>query len=270
MKIHDNRIFITGGCSGIGLALAEAFLAQRNKVIVCDRNAEKVEFVQTRYKELHTHLCDVTNINNVRQMMQVIEDKYGGVNVLVNNAGVIDSLRFADESSGIDEIFDPVYVNFIAPVMLTKLFIPVLLRHQEAAIINIGSALSFAPRPIAPLYCATKAAVHSLTRSLRAQLARTKIKVFEVLPPTVKTQMTEKSRVFKISPEAVASAVIKGLARDRYEIPIGYTLLLSWLYRIAPTWMDKFAALSIWERKMMSDKKERDIQARDVCATAQK
>jgi uncharacterized oxidoreductase len=249
MNLTSNTILITGGCSGIGLALARTLQRKDNTVIVCDKVPERVEAIRQSDPELHAFHCDVTNDLEVVDLIQKITAQFDHINILVNNAGVIDHVSILSDGFDHQHIAKNVDTNFVAPLILTRLFLPMLLRQNESAIVNIGSALAFVPRPIAPLYCATKAALHSVTKSLRVQLAGTSIKIFEVLPPTVDTQMTKHSRVFKITTDQLARAVVKGIQRNRYEIPVGYSSLLHLACRIAPTWMDRVAASTIWEKK---------------------
>jgi uncharacterized oxidoreductase len=122
---------------------------------------------------------------------------------------------------------DEIGINFTAPVHLSALFIPHLLRQAESAIINVSSGLGFIPLTLVPVYCATKAAVHSFTLSLRHQLRHTKIKVFEIIPPTVDTELDLGARKKRqqdyrgIPPMEVVESALAGIGKDEFEIPIG-------------------------------------------------
>ena len=249
MILNGNKILITGGCSGIGLALARAFLNLDNTVIVCDYAKEKIEEVRKSDPRLHILYCDVTNPDDTSRLKKDIEKQFGGINFLVNNAGSIDRISFTTGDFDHRELEKHAKTNLVAPFALVKLFLPMLMAQKQPAIINIGSALAYVPRPITPFYCATKAGVHSATKSLRVQLSETPVKVFEVLPPTVDTEMTKHSKVIKISTTQLAEAVVKGLLRNRAEIAVGYTPWLALACRIAPKIMDKVAASKYWEKK---------------------
>jgi short-subunit dehydrogenase involved in D-alanine esterification of teichoic acids len=127
-------------------------------------------------------------------------------------------------------------INLEAPAILVSQFLPMLSTAAEAAVVNISSGLALVPKASAPVYCATKAALHSFSKALRYQFndAGGRIKVFEVLPPLVDTDMTRGRRSGKISPEDVAVATLEGMLRDRYEIRVAKVRLLYWIYRFAP------------------------------------
>ena len=118
-------------------------------------------------------------------------------------------------------------INFSAPVHLSALFIPHLLKQEEAAIVNVSSGLGFVPLTIMPVYCATKAALHSFSLSLRRQLRQTNVRVFEIIPPTVDTELDRGARGQRrqayrgIPPTEVAEAALAGLAKNEFEIAVG-------------------------------------------------
>jgi short-subunit dehydrogenase involved in D-alanine esterification of teichoic acids len=125
-------------------------------------------------------------------------------------------------------------INLVSPLYLTKLFLPQLLSQPTAAIVNVSSGLGIVPKQSAPVYCASKAALHSFTKSLRWQLEGSSVKVFEIIPPIVDTAMTRGRGRGKISPEALVEEFWTDFARNRYEIRIGKTKLLFVLQRLMP------------------------------------
>jgi uncharacterized oxidoreductase len=149
------------------------------------------------------------------------------MNILINNAGVSGPIDF---KKGVPEAFkseDEIETNFKAPVYLSAYFIPLLLGKKEAAIINISSGLAFVPMASAPLYCATKAGLHSFTLALRHQLKETSIKVFELMPPIVDTDLgkdatdTTKRIIRGIPPSEFAKDALKAIKNDEYEMASG-------------------------------------------------
>ena len=227
MKTNNNTILITGGATGIGLALADIFIQGGNNVIICGRRQEKLLEAQSRFPEIHTKVCDVSDSCNRQTLFEWVTEKFPGFNILVNNAGIQKQIDFTkrveQQPAGENEIA----INFSAPVELSALFIPHLLKQEEAAIVNVSSGLGFVPLAMIPVYCATKAALHSFSWSLRHQLRQTSIKVFEVIPPTVDTELDRGAREKRrqenrgISPIDVAEATLAGLAKDEFEITIG-------------------------------------------------
>ena len=235
MNLTNNTIFITGGGSGIGLALAEAFLALDNTIIICGRNPEKLAAAKAQFPTLHTIRCDLTKPADVQRTVEQLTSEFSSLNMLVNNAGMLHMYDFFQEVNGLEKIEREISTNLTAPLKLTKQLLPILAQHPEAAIINISSGLAYVPMADAPVYCATKAALHSWTRSLRHQLAQTPVKVFEVLPPTVDTDMTSGLETTKISPQIMAAQTVKHLKKDNYEIRVGQTKALYVMSRLVPT-----------------------------------
>ncbi len=227
MKITNNTVLITGGATGIGLALAEVFLQADNHVIIAGRRKEKLLEAQTKYPQLHIKVCDVAIPGQRQALVDWAIENFPHLNVLVNNAGI---QRQIDLTKGAEELIDgedEISINFTAPVYLSALFIPHLLKQAESAIVNVSSGLGFVPLTIIPVYCATKAAVHSFTSSLRHQLRKTNVKVFEIIPPTVDTELDRGARQKRrqeyrgISPMDVAASALAGIGKDEFEIPIG-------------------------------------------------
>lgn len=227
MKMTGNTILITGGATGIGLAMAEVFLREGNQVIICGRRKENLLLARNKLPKIQYQVCDLASADDRQRMYEWAVLNYPELNILVNNAGIQRQIDFTkgvlDLMNGDDEI----QINFCAPVQLTALFIPHLIKLKEAAIVNISSALGFVPLTIVPVYCATKAAIHSFSWSLRHQLRKTGVKVFEVIPPTVDTDLDRGARERRkqeyrgIPATEVAEATLAGLANDELEIAIG-------------------------------------------------
>ena len=191
MKLSDNTVFITGGATGIGFALAKGFLELRNTVIICGRNSDKLKQVKERFPEIHMIRCDVTNEDEVKQAFESIKKKFGFLNILVNNAGIQYRLDFRKDEHVFKKIEEEIDINLKAVVRLIDVFMPLLEKAPQAAIVNVTSGLGIVPKKSAPGYCATKAAIHAFSKSLRYQLEETSIKVIELFPPFTDTDMTK-------------------------------------------------------------------------------
>ncbi|MCW3105888.1 MAG: family oxidoreductase [Segetibacter sp.] len=188
MKTTGNTILITGGTSGIGLAFAEEFLGLGNKVIICGRRENRLAEIERKHQGIVTRVCDVAEVKDREDLAGWVMSNYPDVNVLMNNAGVqllTDLTRPVD----LNRVNSEIATNLTAPIHLSSLFAQHLSTKQEAAIINISSGLAFVPIAFMPVYCATKAAIHSITLSLRHQLKNTPVKVFEIAPPAVDTEL---------------------------------------------------------------------------------
>ncbi len=239
MKTSGNKILITGAGSGIGFALAQQFIQLGNQVITVDRNIKKQEEARKVLPELIPILCDLTNKADIDRLILTLENQHPDVNMLINNAGVQYHYDFKTETQPLPRIEKEIQTNVIAPMQLCALMLPILNSHDEAAIVNVSSALAFAPKTDAPVYCATKAAVHNFTQGLRYQLEPTNIKVFEIIPPLVATAMTSGRGKGKITPEQLATAFIRAFEKDRFEVNIGKIKLFRLLLRIFPTLAEK-------------------------------
>lgn len=227
MHTSGNTILITGGATGIGFTLADALLRKGNEVLICGRREDKLAEAKKKLPKLHTIRCDVANAEDRKRLLDWVVTNFGSLNILVNNAGIQREIDFkkgtVDLMSGENEI----EINLQAPVHLSALFIPHLIKQKEAAIVNISSGLAFVPIAIMPVYCATKAAIHSFSLSLRHQLKDTSIKVFEIIPPTTDTELDRGARDKRgqadrgAKPEIVVAATMEALEKDNFEIAIG-------------------------------------------------
>lgn len=231
--ISGNTIFITGGATGIGLALAKQLLPQ-NQVIICGRNTDRLAEAKRACPQLTTYHCDLTNPASRSQVVEQLLHLHPQLNMLINNAGVQHNYQFTEGGNHAGQIREEISTNLLAPIQLTALLLPQLMAQPEAAIVNITSALAIAPKQNAAVYSATKAALRSFTRTLRYQLEGTRVKVFEVVPSLVATAMTDGRGQGKISPEQLASETLQAIFRGRQEILIGKTRLLYALHRLFP------------------------------------
>jgi uncharacterized oxidoreductase len=241
MKITGNTILITGGGSGIGLSIAKAFSRHNNTVIVCGRNPAKLEALHEQQPDIITLVCDIANDKEQTSLVAIVVQKYPQLNVLINNAGIQHNYDFTDGEDHRSLIDEEVGTNFLAHVKLTDLLLPLFMKREVAAIINVSSALAVVPKQSAPIYCATKAAIHNFSTALRYQLEKTPVRVFEIIPTLVDTEMTKGRGKNKINPDSLAAAVLRAMETDKYEIPVGKTRILFLLYRFVPTIAQRIA-----------------------------
>lgn len=193
MKLTDRTILITGGTSGIGLGLAKEFLKRGNRVIICGRRVEKLKEIKEEHDQIETVVCDLTDERQRISLYQQVRDQFPKTDILLNNAGIqlrIDLTRPVDPK----EVAEEIETNLIAPIHLSSLFVEHLAEKKRAAIINISSGLAYTPISWMPVYCASKAAMHSWSLSLRHQLRRTPIMVLEIAPPAVDTELGSQHR----------------------------------------------------------------------------
>jgi uncharacterized oxidoreductase len=196
MILKDNTILITGGTSGIGLAFAEEFYRLGNKVIICGRREERLKKLSDKYPGMVTKICDVSKEKDRIELADWTEKNYPDLNIFMNNAGVQYDFNLK-EKINLDKLYDEINTNLVAPIHLANLFAAQFINRHNSAIINISSGLAFVPLAFMPVYCATKAAIHSFTLSLRQQLGSTPVKVFEIAPPSVDTELGHDRRADK-------------------------------------------------------------------------
>lgn len=232
MKTTEMTVLITGGGAGIGLSLAKAFQQAGNEVIICGRNLDTLAKAAADVTGIEFAQCDIGSYDSVR----ALADEFAAqVNVLVNNASISKVIDFLASGSTFDERNEEVNINLAGTLCMLQLFLPSLQIQPQAAIVNVTSALAFIPSADRPIYCATKAALHSLSLSLRHQLRGTSIQVFELIPPLTDTPMAaDVHGIPKLAPDKVAQALLEGMARDCLEITPGLTRATKWMSRIAP------------------------------------
>lgn len=185
MKLSGNKILITGGASGIGLGLAERFMAEGNTVIICGRRQTMLDAVSAKYPDVITKMCDLSEASDCEKLFGWLQMEHSDLNVLVNNAGIQQWMTVRDDNFML-RAKDEIMINIEVPLRLTSLFLKM---KSAAAVINVTSGLSFVPLAKVPVYSATKAFFHSWTLSLRYLLKSEGIEVIELVPPALNTDL---------------------------------------------------------------------------------
>jgi len=223
MNITNNTVLITGGATGIGFALAEKFLQNKNTVIVCGRRAEKLKTAREKLPGLAVIQCDVSKKDERVSLVTSVTKDYPELNILINNAGIQRPMTTDRLGSDTETLEQEIATNLTAPINLSGLLWRHLAGKKESAIVIITSGLGYTPIAEYPVYCATKAALHSFSMTLRHQLKDTSVKVFEIIPPIVNTDLKgEGVRIpGGISAGETAAETMKALETDAYEYPIG-------------------------------------------------
>jgi uncharacterized oxidoreductase len=237
MRLSAKRVLITGGGSGIGLELARR-LADDNQVVIAGRDEARLARARVDTPALTARRLDVTSEDEARDAIAWLENEFGGLDLLVNNAGLLRDYAFDDPDAAAKSSED-IEANVLGAIRMTRLALPLLRASGDAAVVYISSAVALAAVPGFSVYAATKAAVHSLARSLRAELKPSGIRVFEVLPPVVDTGPVRDLDVPKLPPDVVGEAIVAGIERDREEIRIGRIRQLAIIARIVPGVADR-------------------------------
>jgi uncharacterized oxidoreductase len=237
MKLEGNTILLTGGSAGIGLAMAKELVALGNRVIITGRNAAKLEAARAEVPELETIQSDAADPDAVRQLAAHVAQHYPAMNVLINNAGVFIPRNLTGPTKDLVGLTSELDINLAGPIRTISALID-RLKANRGTIINVSSGLAFVPLQLSPIYCATKAALHSYTITLRQQLKDEGVEVIELMPPAVKTDLTAElpeDGDFKIiTTEQLMKETFKGLRAGKLEIRPGQANQLHWMSRIAP------------------------------------
>lgn len=226
MKTSGNTILITGGTSGLGHAFAKQFLHDGSKVIICGRRTDRLAQIEKDNPGIITKVCDISDASQRETLCKWALEHYPDLNILMNNAG-IQLATDLTHPVNLEKVKGEVETNLIAPIHLASLFTPHLTTKKEAAIINISSGLAFVPIAFMPVYCATKAAIHSFTLSLRHQLKNTSVKVFEIAPPSTDTELGHERRADKtqthggIPISQFLTEAMEGISNDTLETLVG-------------------------------------------------
>src|SRR3989441_3984692 len=189
MKLTGRTILITGGTAGIGLAFALKFLELGNEVIVTGRRQALLNQVKAKYPMLHTIQSDVADPQQIVALATRVKADFPKLDVLMNNAGILLYKNLKSPAADLTGLMAEMNINVGGVVGTTSALIDVL-TSNKGTVINVSSGLAFVPLLAAPIYSATKAAVHSYTQSLRFQLEETGVEVIELMPPAVKTELS--------------------------------------------------------------------------------
>ncbi len=227
MKMHSNTIFITGGTSGIGKGLAEAFHELGNQVIIGGRREDRLRSICAANPGMRHFALDVTDLSSVRHTARKIVEEFPALNCVFNNAGMQRRHNFAD-GKPIDDaaMLAEIQTNLLGLIRVSAEFLPHLKNRQDATLLNVSSGLAFVPLSVFPVYCATKAAVHSFSLSLRQQLKDSNVKVVELIPPYVATELggpfqAPAGALRQMPLQTFIAETMKELAGDADEIAIG-------------------------------------------------
>ena len=189
MKISGNTILITGGGSGIGRGLAEAFHRLGNKVIIAGRRKQVLDEAVAANPGMKAAVLDIESADGIRSFADGIAKEYPKLNVVIHNAGIMRPENLLGQPADLTTLDATIATNLLGPIRLTAALLPLLEKQPKATIMTLTSGLAFIPLAVTPTYCATKAAIHSYTQSLRYQLKSTNIEVIELAPPYVQTEL---------------------------------------------------------------------------------
>jgi len=191
MNPIGNTILITGGGSGIGRGLAESLHSLGNQVIIAGRRRHALDETTAANPGMKSLPLDIEHRAPIRALAAQVIAEFPSLNILINNAGIMRRENLLEQQPDLADAEAIVATNLLGPIRFTAALLPHLQQQPHATIINVSSGLAFLPMARTPTYCATKAALHSYTLSLRAQLHNTNVEVIELIPPYVATNLMD-------------------------------------------------------------------------------
>ncbi|MCP9752403.1 SDR family oxidoreductase [Ferruginibacter sp. HRS2-29] len=236
MNTINNTILITGGSAGIGFEIARLFSQKGNHVIITGRDEQRLAKAAAQLQNVTAIQSDVTDKDSVEALTTRIRKDFPALNIVINNAGKASVYNLDTEDvNAYQKAAEEFETNFLSVLRLNEALLPLLKKQPEAAIVNVSSIVAFVPGISLPTYAASKAALHSYTRSLRLTLERSTVKVFELMPPLVNTEFsTEIGGANGIPPAQVAEALWNAFEKNQYEIRAGNTEDMYRLYLSSP------------------------------------
>lgn len=244
MDLKKSTVLVTGGTSGIGLELVRQLTGLGATIIVTGRKEEALKETQARFPKIHIFRSDVSNPQDIKRLYEAVTRQFPDLNIVVNNAGEMRLLDVQDASKDLENITREIDINLKGAIRMVHQFLPHLLQKPSAAIVNVSSAIAFMPYSTAPVYSASKAGVHAYSQAIRLQLGKTSVKVFELVPPGVNTNL-QNDWVLPPNPgqmmdvDKLVNVAIRGLQNDTLEIKPFLVKLIKFLSRLMPNQLMK-------------------------------
>jgi uncharacterized oxidoreductase len=245
MELKNSTVLITGGTSGIGLELVKQLTEQGANIIVTGRKLEALNETKRQFPEVHVFQSDVSNPKDIEQLYKEVTYRFPDLNIIINNAGLMRLIDLQDTSLDLENINREIATNLSGTIQMVHQFLPHLTAQKSAAIVNVSSGIAFMPYSVAPVYSATKAGVHAYTQALRLQLEDTNVKVFEMIPPGVSTNLQNDWSVqpnpgMMMSADKMVRVAINGMLKDKKELKPFLISVIKTASRIVPGLLLKF------------------------------
>ncbi|TWR24742.1 SDR family NAD(P)-dependent oxidoreductase [Mucilaginibacter pallidiroseus] len=241
MNLQRSTVLITGGTSGIGLELVRQLTKIGATVIATGRDLIKLTETQKEFPKIHIFQSDVSDAESIRKLYYKVSQQFPDLNILINNAGEMRLLDLQDTTPSLENITREIDINLSGLIQMTHQFLPLLAKQPSAAIVNVSSGIAFMPFSVAPVYSASKAGVRAYTQALRLQLKDTSVKVFEMIPPGVKTNLqkdwvlpTDSNSSLTMEADKMVKIAIKGMQQNKPELYPTLIGVIRWASRIVP------------------------------------
>lgn len=241
MDLKNSTVLITGGTSGIGLELVKQLTELGANIIITGRDLIRLSETQSQFPKIHIFQSDVSDQDSIRNLYNKVSKQFPDLNILINNAGEMRLLDLQDNTLSLENLTREIDINLSGTIQMTHQFLPHLSKQPSAAIINVSSGIAFMPFSVAPVYSASKAGVRAYTQALRLQLRGTAVKVFEMIPPGVKTNLqkdwvlpTDSNSSLTMDVDKMVKVAIEGLQKDKIELRPFLISIIKWASRIVP------------------------------------
>lgn len=257
MDLQNSTILITGGTSGIGLELVKQLSDKGATIIVTGRKMEALNQTKKRFPKIHIFQSNVSDPDEIRNLYQNVTRQFPDLNIVINNAGEMRLIDMQDTSYSLEDLTREININLSGTIQMTHQFLPHLLTRPSAAIVNVSSAIAFMAYSTAPVYSASKAGAHAFTLALRLQLKDTTVKVLELIPPGVNTNL-QNDWVLQPNPsqmmdvDKLVAVAVKGLENDTAEIKPTMVKVLKFLSRVIPNALMNFGHKEFAKFKQLS------------------
>jgi uncharacterized oxidoreductase len=245
MDLKNSTILITGGSSGIGLELVKQLSAQGATILITGRKPEALHAAKAKYPHIHCFQSDVSNPDDIEDLYQDVTEQFPDLNMIINNAGLMRLIDVQDTRLGLADINREIVTNLTGTIQMVHRFLPHLLKKKSAAIVNVSSVIAYLFHSTAPVYSASKAGVRAYTQALRLQLEDTNVKVFELVPSGIKTNLQndwvlQPNPAMMMDVDKMVRVAIKGFIADTPEIKPFLVSVVKTASRIIPRILVKF------------------------------
>ncbi len=245
MDLKNSTILITGGTAGMGLEFVKQLTKIGATVIVTGRKLEALNETKKQFPGVNTFQSDVSNPKDIEKLYNDVTRQFPDLNIIINNAGMMRLIDLQDQSLDLENINREVATNLTGTIQMVHQFLPHLLKQKSAGIVNVSSGIAFMSYSPAPIYSATKAGIHAYTQSLRLQLEDTNVKVFEMIPPGVKTKLQDEwvkqpNERMMMNVDEMVKVAIDGMLKDKKELKPFAIRIIKFASRLIPNVLVNF------------------------------
>lgn len=259
MNLKNSTILITGGTSGIGLEFVTQLTEIGATIIVTGRKQDALDETKKNFPNVHTFKSDVSNPQDIKDLYDTVTTLFPELNLIINNAGMMRLIDLQDQSLDLENINREIAINLTGTIQMVHQFLPHLLKQKSSGIVNVSSGIAFMSYSAAPIYSATKAAVRAYTQALRLQLENTNVKVFEMIPPGVKTNLQNEwvkqpNPAMMMTADKMVKISIDGLLKDKKELKPFPIRILKLASRLIPNLLLNYGHKEFKEIKKLQNK----------------